>query len=599
MQSTEQNYNANAPAEAALAELASHMGVPAAALTGEKEIASFPHDGGRFEVSSKGVYWCKGEDTRRRICDELRIEAQTRDRQDRNWGLLLTWQDGDGNRHREEMPIATLHGDSADAAKLLASGGLRIAPGQGSKLREYLLVCQPKERVRSVEQLGWHGGAYCTSEGTIGSANGERIEFQGASGVSADSGRSGTAEEWRDHVAALAAGNSRLVFAIACAFGGPLLHLAGVESGGFHSVGPSSSGKTTKLCIAASVWGSPEREVRTWRATANGLEGIAAVHNDRLLILDELSQCDPKQAGEAAYMLANGKGKARASRTGGAREAATWRLLFLSSGEVPLSVHMESAGKRANAGQEVRLANIPADAGADLGIFEELHGYESPSVFANTLKGASARYYGEAGREFIRRLVNADPRALAETILEGVETFVREVAPRASGQVLRVARRFGLVATAGELATGYGLTGWQEGEADRGCATCFAAWLEGFGVGTHEKRALVEQVLGFIERHGSSRFQKVDAEDTLTINRAGFWREVDGRREGDRIRQYLVTPRAFKSELTAGVDPKWAVRMLQEAGVLVAGSDRLQSKVRLPGLGSRWVYVLVTPEGAA
>ena len=90
------------------------------------------------------------------------------------------------------------------------------------------------------------------------------------------------------------------------------------------------------------------------------------------------------------------------------------------------------------------------------------------------------------------------------------------------------------------------MTGWREGEADRGCATCFAACLEGFGVGTHEITALIERVLGFIERHGSSRFQKVDEEDTLTINRAGFWREEGGRR------QYLVTSTAFKSELAAG-----------------------------------------------
>ena len=46
---------------------------------------------------------------------------------------------------------------------------------------------------------------------------------------------------------------------------------------------------------------------------------------------------DPKQAGEAAYMLANGKGKARASRTGDARAPASWRLLFLSSGEIGIT----------------------------------------------------------------------------------------------------------------------------------------------------------------------------------------------------------------------------------------------------------------------
>ncbi|CEK09175.1 DUF927 domain-containing protein [Legionella hackeliae] len=39
------------------------------------------------------------------------------------------------------------------------------------------------------------------------------------------------------------------------------------------------------------------------------LEGLASLHNDGLLILDELSQMDPREAGEAAYLLANGQGK--------------------------------------------------------------------------------------------------------------------------------------------------------------------------------------------------------------------------------------------------------------------------------------------------
>jgi uncharacterized protein (DUF927 family) len=43
-----------------------------------------------------------------------------------------------------------------------------------------------------------------------------------------------------------------------------------------------------------------------------------------LLILDELSQMDAREAGEAAYLLANGRGKARASRMGTARQSASW-----------------------------------------------------------------------------------------------------------------------------------------------------------------------------------------------------------------------------------------------------------------------------------
>ena len=127
---------------------------------------------------------------------------------------------------------------------------------------------------------------------------------------------SGTADEWRDSVAALAAGNTRLVFALSVAFAGTLAEIAGEDSGGFHLRGASSSGKSTALKLAASVWGNPSTYVRLWRGTVNGLEGLATLHNDSLLILDEIGQIDPNDAGEAAYLLANGQGKARASRNG-------------------------------------------------------------------------------------------------------------------------------------------------------------------------------------------------------------------------------------------------------------------------------------------
>jgi putative DNA primase/helicase len=76
---------------------------------------------------------------------------------------------------------------------------------------------------------------------------------------------------------ALCVGNSRLAFAVACAFAGPLLRPAGMESGGFHYRGDSSSGKTTALKVAASVYGGAGY-LQRWRTTDNALEAIAAQH---------------------------------------------------------------------------------------------------------------------------------------------------------------------------------------------------------------------------------------------------------------------------------------------------------------------------------
>lgn len=80
--------------------------------------------------------------------------------------------------------------------------------------------------------------------------------------------------------------------------------------------------------------------------------------------------------------------KAPASRNGTARAAQRWRLLFLSAGEESLSALMARVAKRTNAGQEVRLADIEADAGAGMGAFEVLHEHESPAALALALKDA-------------------------------------------------------------------------------------------------------------------------------------------------------------------------------------------------------------------
>ena len=76
-----------------------------------------------------------------------------------------------------------------------------------------------------------------------------------------------------------------------------------MEGGGFSFEGGSSSGKTTALQVAASVWGGPGH-VKSWRVTDNALEGVAALHNDGLLILDEVGQVNARVLSEAAYMRA-------------------------------------------------------------------------------------------------------------------------------------------------------------------------------------------------------------------------------------------------------------------------------------------------------
>lgn len=528
------------------------------------------------------------------ICSPLRVLAKTRDSRSDAWGRLVRWADADGRVHEWSLPLAELQGDGLDVRRELARQGLVIAPGKRARdlLTSALQVWPVEKRARCVERLGWHAGVYVLPGEVIGASD-ELTVFQNSHSVAPAFATVGTMEQWRDSVATLAGGNSRIVFAISLALAAPLADVVGEDGGGFHLRGASSTGKTTALHVAASVWGDPREYCRSWRTTSNGLEGLAALHNDGLLILDELSQVDPREAGESAYLLANGQGKARATRNGTARQAAHWRLLFLSAGEESLAGLMGRAGRKATAGMETRLAEIDADAGAGLGLFEERHDQPTPAALALALKDAASRCHGAIGLAWLRFIVTARPR-LGDIIADGIKRFVDEaVPPDAGGQALRVARRFALVAAAGELATAFNLTGWAKGAARAAARKCFDSWLAGFGGGgNRETLAILSQVRGFFEAHGQSRFALLD--DTLpdertVINRAGFVR-----RTADGTREYLVLPEAFKKELCAGYDIKLVTKVLIAAGWLIppAGDSHVAQRQNIVGMGRTRVYVL-------
>lgn len=531
------------------------------------------------------------------ICSPLEVTALVRDKASESWGRLLEFVDKDGVRHVWSMPMTLLAGSGEDLRRELLRLGLQISPSTKARnhLAAYLTTARPELRARCVDRTGWHDGVFVLPDQTIGGAS-ERVIYQ-AETISRQYSQAGTLEDWKAHVASMCVGNSRLVLAVSAAFAAMLLNRAGAENGGLHFVGSSSTGKTSALRVAGSVFGDSDY-LQRWRATANGLEGLAALHSDALLILDELAQVDAKEAGEVAYMLGNGTGKTRATRNGGAKQRKTFRLLFLSAGEIGLSQHMREAGKKVRAGQEVRLVDIPADAGAGFGMFENLHGHESGAAFATSLSDASATYYGNAAIEFLRTVADQENFEALPGVLRDLKAqFVAENLPDgASGQVYRVCERFALIAAAGELATHYSITGWPEHDAENAAAKCFAAWVEQRGgSGDHERQAILAQVRQFFEQHGESRFASKNGNDqSKTVNRCGF-REMSH----DSTR-YFVLPEAFRTDVCAGLDSRSVVKSLLDAGWIEPDADgKPQRREYLPGMGRTRCYVFnVTMWGA-
>ncbi len=348
--------------------------------------------------------------------------------------------------------------------------------------------------------------------------------------------------------------------------------------------------KSTAVEAAASVWGRGASPgfVRSWRATANALEGAAALHNDNVLVLDELGVVEAKEAAAATYQLAAGTGKGRSARDGSLRSPLTWRTLVLSTGEIRLSDKLRENGQRAMAGQAIRLIDVPADAGKNLGIFDHAGEPGSAKALADAIKLAARTHYGSAGPAFLAQLIEQGLEDVEAAVSAAIAQFQSKVVPQgADGQVQRACDRFGLIAAAGELARDFGLVPWDEGSATEAAAVCFQAWLlERGGTGAAEADEAIARVRRFIEAHGQSRFE--DLEETLSgriINRAGY-RQGQGTRE-----QWLVLPETWKAEVCVGLDPSRTARILADRGMLLRAQDGFQTVRKIANRSTR-VYAL-------
>jgi len=533
------------------------------------------------------------------VCSYLEVLADTRSAEGSEWGRYLEVKDRDGKAKNWAMPMSMLAGDGLAYREILLSLGLILAPGPQARhhLHEYISTARPGLKLRCVGRVGWHGDAFVMPDITISPSKGrgEGTILQTIGAPDHAFRVSGTLAEWQQAVARPAAGNSRLVLSLSAAFAAPLLYLVDGESGGFQLRGGSSIGKTTALVAAGSVCGGGgiKGYVRSWRMTDNGAESVALAHCDLLLCLDELAEVSAQAASAAAYMLANGRGKVRANKGGEARPAAEWRCMFLSTGEITLAdkIAEEGRGRRTTAGQEVRVIDLPADAGAGLGLFENLHGAASADAFARQLKEAAGQFYGTALRAFLDRLVKERDSVAVAARHYAREFVAEQCPPDADGQVKRVATRFGLVAAAGAVATAYGILPWGSDEAAWAAATCFRAWLDNRGgTASGEECEALAAVRRFIEQHGSSRFEAIRpnqfGEATAadrTVNRAGFREE-----ELDRGTSFFVLPEVWKREVCAGLDATAVARAIARSGHLKVpeGSKSLQIKRRIPGYSS-------------
>jgi putative DNA primase/helicase len=515
------------------------------------------------------------------LCGPLHVEAVTRNEgQDGDYGRLLRFRNADNRWLTWAMPNELLAGKPDVILAVLLNMGLEVDYKRKAQVPQYIACQHPKRRVIAATSTGWYTPElFIMPRQNIG--RGDAI-FQSEAANGDDYRHGGTLAGWRENIGARCEGNPLLVLSVCASLAGALLFHVQRQGGGFHIVGDSSTGKSSAILAGASVWGHGDDFKRTWRATGNGLEGIASQRNDTLLALDEIGEADPREIGAVVYAMANGTGKARASRNGSARPAKRWRIILFSSGELSLSAIMAEGGKRSRAGQEIRLLDIPARRA--FGAWDNLHGLAGGREFSDAIQRASVTDYGHAGPEFIRQLLaSGDADKLPAWLASMAAKF-----PSTSGQEGRGAERFALVALAGELAIKFGILSIPPGSVQTAMLEMFDVWRAGRGEGPSEDRQILKSIADFIDRHGGSRFQSVNAGADVVRDRAGYWEDAPSGR------LYLFT-RSGLEEAANGYDLSRVVMALDSVGAITKReAGRAQVTKRLPD-GTRPKLYFIDP----
>lgn len=515
----------------------------------------------------------QGNYYKKKISGYLKVTALHRDNKSSSWGKVIELKDADGVLHQTLLPSEKLLLSNKEILSPLAYLGLKIY--DEISIVKYLKSVEPQKRMTVVHKLGWLqlNGASCFAlpNGlTIGNTN-EQIVLDSSIIAPAIESK-GTLKEWQDNIAIPASSSSRAVLGICLALSAPLLSLGHRNNAGFHIRGNSSSGKSIVLAIACSVIGPPDIKL-TWRSTDNGLEGIALSHNDLMLALDEISQADPKTVSTSIYDLINGKQKIRANVMGSALSVQGWHILLLSTGEENLRNIAISQGKITKAGEEIRLADIPADAGCGLGVNERLpNRFTDIGKYADHIKLAVEKFYGVALIEWLKILADVDHEEIPSRLATEINDFVKEIAPNSVSQVRRVAESFALLAIVGELASKSNITGWEKGLAKEAIKRCFYAWLEEFGDGqSKEEQEIIENALNILTKR---RKQFCEYEDSRVPNNHIGWM----RSNNQYGLIFYVRNSSFKANFCNNRSTKEVELVLKKAGILISSNKSINPK---------------------
>lgn len=276
----------------------------------------------------------------------------------------------------------------------LAAYGVPVSSENAKRLGAYLMEIEYLNHgeavpiVDSISRLGWVGDEFAPY--------GNAVVFDGSEDMrktfAALSVPSGQWDEWLRVASDLRSKSVKARLILAGSFASAILEKVGALNFVLHIWGQTGYGKTVAQMLAASVWGNPELGggyVQTFDATATGKEVLAGFLHNVPLMLDELqiAVADGNTTFyDVIYKLCDATGRTRATATLQVRQAGSWRLVIMTTGEQMI---VEQSGM---AGAITRSVQIELDRPIS----------DNMSDAAEALK----TNYGHAGRRFVKAWAN-------------------------------------------------------------------------------------------------------------------------------------------------------------------------------------------------
>lgn len=414
----------------------------------------------------------------------ISILAKSISKEDLSACLLIKMTDSHKNKERTFLVQSRSIGNKNEFRDFLLDNGYPIHACNTDLNDFYKAQNKPCENtILTTDIPGWIEFNYIDSNGTVHTTTdiyAPRLH-PSSMAIPFEQSRKGTLKQWQDKVSKYALYSSRLMLALCASLSGPIIKFTDIESGGFHLHGESSTGKSSAIKFAASVR-SGNDSICNWNITQAGLEETAMSYNDSTLLLDELRLLDnnpadaAKKAGAIIYNITEGKGKKRSSKY--QKEKLSWKLMFLSAGELSLSEHAHAGGTYRMNGERVRAIDIPAEAGANIGVYESLiEGTNSASKMATVLTNNMSKYHGTAFPEYVSRiskyLARCGEDQFRKLLKKKIDFFIKKASVFDNGQSMRIAMKFALLYAAGTLAIQCGVLNFKRSDILKGILKCY------------------------------------------------------------------------------------------------------------------------------